>query len=342
MINIAVCGATGYTGLEIIRILLKHPKAAIKVLTAKLDNPKKISDEFPEFQGKLDLVCEDLVVDSIVKKKVDLVFLALPHKVSMQYASSFIDRGKTVIDLSADFRLKDTKVYEKYYGQKHIYKQYLSKSVYGLPELYKNRIKNARLLANPGCYPTGSILAVAPLVSAKLVSAKTTIVLDAKSGVTGAGRKADINLIFGEVAENLKAYKVGVHQHVPEIQQELDNISGKCTNILFTPHLVPIRRGILTTAYVPLKNKTGVSSIVKLYKSFYSKAPFVKVYEEGSLPQIQDVVYTNKCAIGVAVSPHKDMAIIVSAIDNLLKGASGQAVQNMNIIYGFPEDMGLA
>lgn len=340
MINIAVCGATGYTGCEIIRILLRHPKVNIKALTAKLDKPARISDEFAEFKGKLDLMCEELIVDKLLKNKIDLVFLALPHRVSMEYAASFIDKNKIVIDLSADFRLKDTAVYEKYYCHKHAYKDYLANSIYGLPELYKDRIKQAKLLANPGCYPTGSILAVAPLLSSKLAS-KDTIILDAKSGVTGAGRKADIGLIFGEVSENAKAYRIGTHQHVPEIEQELSKMAGAKVDILFTPHLIPIRRGILTTAYVSLKKKTDISGILRIYKSFYSKAPFVKIYDAGRLPQIQDVVNTNNCAIGAALSPDKNKVIIISVIDNLLKGASGQAVQNMNIIYGFPETMGL-
>lgn len=340
MINIAICGATGYTGYEIIKILLRHPKAEIRALTAKLDKPVKISEEFPELKGKIDLVCEELVVDHLLKKKIDLLFLALPHRVSMEYASRFIDKGKIVIDLSADFRIKDVKVYEKYYGQKHIYKDYLIQSVYGLPELYKNSIKKARFIANPGCYPTGSILAVAPLL-AKKRAAKDTIILDAKSGTTGAGRKATLELIFGEVAENLKAYKVGLHQHTPEITQELSNLAGREVDTLFTPHLVPIRRGILTTAYVALNKKSDLSALLRLYKSFYQKAPFVKIYDEGLLPQVHDIINTNYCGIGIALSFDKKKAIIVSAIDNLLKGASGQAVQNMNITCGFPETMGL-
>jgi N-acetyl-gamma-glutamyl-phosphate reductase len=340
MVNAAICGATGYTGCEIIRILLRHPKAQIKALTAKLDKPARISDEFSEFKGKIDMVCEELIVEKVLKKNVDVVFLALPHRISMEYASSFIDKGKIVIDLSADFRIKDTAVYEKYYGQKHTRKQCLASSVYGLPELYKQRIKRAKLLANPGCYPTGSILAVAPLLSNKLVS-KETIILDAKSGVTGAGRKADIGLIFGEVSENAKAYKIGTHQHVPEIEQEMKKISGSKVDILFTPHLIPVRRGILTTAYAALNKKAEVSGILRLYRSFYKNAPFIRIYDEGRLPQLQDVLNTNNCAIGIALSPDKNRAIIVTAIDNLLKGASGQAVQNMNIICGMPETMGL-
>lgn len=340
MINVAVCGATGYTGCEIIDILLRHPKANIKALTAKLDKPARISDEFPQFKGKLELVCEDLVVKDLLKKNIDLVFLALPHRISMQYATKFIDKGKIVIDLSADFRLKDVKVYESYYGQKHLYRNYLANSVYGLPELYRDRIKKAKLIANPGCYPTGSILAVAPLLAKNLAS-KDTIILDAKSGTTGAGRKASLPLIFGEVAENLKAYKVGIHQHAPEIIQELDSIAGRRVDMLFTPHLVPVRRGILTTAYVTLKKKTGLSSLHKLYRQFYRKAPFVRVYDEGLLPQVHELVNTNYCGIGIALSPDKKKAVIVSVIDNLQKGASGQAVQNMNLVCGLPETTGL-
>jgi N-acetyl-gamma-glutamyl-phosphate reductase len=340
MINAAICGITGYTGLELIRILSRHPKVVIKALTARFDKQTKISDVYPEFKGRIDISCEELIPDKIIKKGIDFVFLALPHKVSMEYAPSFIQKGVTVIDLSADFRLKDVSVYEKYYGIKHACREYLKGSVYGLPELYRDRIKRARFVANPGCYPTGSILAVAPLAS-KAKLGKGPIILDAKSGTTGAGRKADAGIIFSEVSENMKAYKVGIHQHTPEIEQELGKVSGDEVNIIFTPQLVPIRRGILTTAYVPLKKQTGLVELAALYKSFYKNAPFVKVYEEGLLPQIKDVSYTNNCAIGIAVSKDKKTAIIVTAIDNLLKGASGQAIQNMNIICGMPETMGL-
>jgi N-acetyl-gamma-glutamyl-phosphate reductase len=340
MINAAICGITGYTGLELIRILSRHPKAAIKVLTARFDKQTKISDVYPEFKGRIDIACEELIPDKIIKKGIDFVFLALPHKVSMEYAPSFIKKGVAVIDLSADFRLKDVSVYEKYYGIRHACKDYIKSSVYGLPELYKDRIKRSRFIANPGCYPTGSILAVAPLAS-KAKLGKGPIILDAKSGTTGAGRKADAGIIFSEVSENMKAYKVGIHQHMPEIEQELGNISGNRVNIIFTPQLVPIRRGILTTAYVPLKKQASFEDLAALYKSFYKNAPFVKVYEEGLFPQIKDVSYTNNCAIGIAVSKDKKTAIIITAIDNLLKGASGQAVQNMNIICGMPETTGL-
>jgi N-acetyl-gamma-glutamyl-phosphate reductase len=280
------------------------------------------------------------VVGELLKKKVDIVFLALPHRVSMEYAPSFLDKGKIVIDLSADFRLKDTAVYEKYYGIKHICKKYLFASVYGLPELNRNKIKKAKLIANPGCYPTGAILAIAPLISAK-AAGLNSIIIDSKSGVTGAGRKADLGLIFGEVSENVKAYKVGVHQHMPEIEQELGILAKENLSVLFTPHLIPIRRGILTTAYVGLKKKLSLDNIVGLYKRFYNKEPFVRVYDKGGLPQVQNVVNTNYCDIGIVLSPDKNRAIIVSAIDNLLKGASGQAVQNMNIVCGFDETEGL-
>lgn len=340
MVNVAVCGATGYTGLELIRILLKHPRVKIKALTAKIDKPTKISDLFAEFTQQFDMVCEELVVNEVVKKGVELVFLALPHRVSMEYVPRFLDKGKIVIDLSADFRLKDPKTYERYYGQRHIHSKYLFASVYGLPELYGSRIKKAKLIANPGCYPTGAILAIGPLLSKKL-AAPNPIIIDAKSGVTGAGRKESIPLLFGEVSENIKAYKIGLHQHTPEIEQELSNLAKSRIEILFSPHLVPVNRGILTTAYVGLKKQAKVGELIRLYKSFYNNAPFIRIYNEGSLPQIKDVAKTNYCDIGIALSPDRKTAVIVSAIDNLGKGASGQAVQNMNIVFRFPETLGL-
>ncbi|NQT90098.1 MAG: N-acetyl-gamma-glutamyl-phosphate reductase [Candidatus Omnitrophica bacterium] len=341
MINVAICGATGYTGLELIRILLKHPRVKIKALTAKIDKPVKISEVFPELLGTFEMVCSNkLAVNDVLKKGIDVVFLALPHKVSMDYVPRFLDKGKIVIDLSADFRLKDTRIYEKFYGKKHLQKKYLFASAYGLPELCSARIKKAKLIANPGCYPTGSILGIAPLLLKKKADLND-IVIDAKSGVTGAGRKAILPLHFSEVNENIKAYKIGVHQHCPEIEQELSNAAGKKVSILFTPHLVPINRGILTTAYVALKKQAGLSELVGLYKTFYKKAPFVRVYDEGSLPEIKNVTGSNYCDIGIALSPDKKRCVIVTAIDNLLKGASGQAVQNMNIVCGFPEATGL-
>lgn len=341
MINVAVCGATGYTGLELIRILLKHPKVNIKALTAKIDKPTRISDLFAEFTNQFDMLCErELSVNEVVRKGVDVVFLALPHRVSMEYAPQFLDKGKVVIDLSADFRLKEAKVYERYYGQRHLCPKYLFASVYGLPELHGMRIKKAKLIANPGCYPTGAILAVAPLVS-KGIADPDKIIIDAKSGVTGAGRKPELSLHFGEVSENIKAYKIGVHQHLPEIEQELTAIAKKKIKIVFTPHLIPINRGILTTAYVRLRKQAKAQGLIKLYQSFYSKAPFIRIYNEGGIPQIKDVARTNYCDIGIVLAPDRKMAIIVTAIDNLGKGASGQAVQNMNIAFGFPETLGL-
>ncbi|MDD5504677.1 MAG: N-acetyl-gamma-glutamyl-phosphate reductase [Candidatus Omnitrophica bacterium] len=340
MINVAICGITGYTGLELIRILLRHPKAAIKVLTARFDKPVKISDVYPEFRGRLDITCQALDSAALFKKGIDIIFLALPHKVSMEYVPGFIDKGKKVIDLSADFRIKDAGIYEKYYGIRHIAPQYIKDSVYGLPELNKAEIRHACLLANPGCYPTGSILAVAPLIAKNLTS-KDAIILNAVSGVTGAGKKPDTGLIFAEVSENAKAYKVGSHQHVPEMEQELARISSSKVNIIFTPHLIPVRRGILTTAYVSLKKDQTLDSLIACYRQFYKNAPFVNVYDANVLPQIKDVVNTNTCAIGMAVSSDRSKAIIVTAIDNLQKGASGQAVQNMNIMFGLPETMGL-
>jgi len=341
MLNVAICGATGYTGLEIIKILLKHPKVKIKVLAAKIDKPAKISEIFPELKGACDLPCSaELIVNDVLKTKIDLLFLALPHVVSMEYVPRFMERGKRVIDLSADFRIKDPEVYETYYGQKHIHEKYLASSVYGLPELYSKEIKKAKLIANPGCYPTGAILALAPLLSSRLADTNS-IIIDAKSGVTGAGRKAVLNLHFSEVNENIKPYKIGVHQHTPEIVQELNRLSKGKANVLFTPHLIPIDRGILTTCYIRVKKKVELKRLMDIYRLFYRQQPFIKIYNEGLLPQIRDVVNTNYCGIGMALSPDKKTAIIVSVIDNLQKGAGGQAVQNMNIMYGFPQTLGL-
>ena len=340
MVKVGVCGASGYAGLELIKILLRHPKVSIKTLAAKIEKPCKISDIFAELKGSIDMACRDLSPEELLKQDLDAVFLALPHRVSMEYVPPLLDSGKIVIDLSADFRLKDTKTYEKYYGKEHTAKKYLFASVYGLPELYMDQIKRAKLIANPGCYPTGSILAVAPLLAKKIADTKS-IILDAKSGVTGAGRRPELSLSFAEVNESIKAYKIGTHQHVPEIEQELSNVAREDIKVIFTPHLIPINRGILTTAYVRLKKKKSVKELLGLYKAFYKKAPFVKIYDEESIPQIKDVVNTNYCAIGITLSPDKNTGIIISAIDNLQKGASGQAVQNMNIMLGFPETLGL-
>jgi N-acetyl-gamma-glutamyl-phosphate reductase len=337
MVNVGIVGATGYAGEELIDILLRHPKARLTHVSAKIDKPQAYPMLFPKFKGKINLICKEPDIKEIVAK-CSAVFLALPHTVSMDIVPQLLKAGKIVIDLSADYRLTDTKVYEEFYHVKHKDKTHLVDAVYGLPELYRAKIKQAKLVANPGCYPTVSILALAPAVALNLVDLDS-IIIDAKSGVSGAGRKAVETLLFGEVNEDFKAYKVGVHQHAPEINQELSKLSRKKIKVNFVPHLLPVNRGILATIYAKKSKSARSQGILSLYKKFYKKEPFVRIRDEGDYPKLKDVVHTNFCDI--AVKEDGGNIIIIAAIDNLLKGASGQAVQNLNIICGYPEHTAL-
>jgi len=339
MIRAAVVGATGYTGEELVKILAGHPEVELVSLTAIVDQPASFGTLFPYFRGKVDLICKELDIDE-VSKVSDVVFLALPHTVSMKIAPEFLKRGKKIVDLSADYRLHDTSIYKEWYAADHTDEGNLKKAVYGLPEMYREKIKKANLIANPGCYPTSIVLASLPALKAKEIKIES-IIADSKSGVTGAGRKADIGLCFGEVDENLKAYKINSHQHSPEINQELSGVLGKKIEVVFVPHLIPMKRGILSTVYLKLKRGVPEIEALDLYKIYYKDEPFVRVFDKGTLPQIKDVVGTNFCDIGVKVDEEKNLLIVVSAIDNLQKGASGQAVQNMNIMCGFGEKTGL-
>lgn len=339
MVNIGIVGVSGYTGEELIRILLKHPGVKISGLFSRSSYNKPVAEVFPEFASRLNLVCLKPDIENIVGK-CDVVFLALPHTTSMDLVPKLLEAGKRVIDLSADYRLKDSKVYAKFYQYKHKDKKNLQGSVYGLPELCRAQIKNAKIVANPGCYPTAAILALAPLISANLADLNS-IIIDAKSGVSGAGKKTAEEFFSSEDKEDFKAYKVGGHQHTPEINQELSALAGKKVKVTFVPHLLPVNRGILETIYVKKSKKSKVKSknLVQLYKKFYKKEPFVRIKAEGEFPRLKDVVGTNFCDIGI--KDNSDSLIIISAIDNLVKGASGQAVQNMNIMYKFPETTGL-
>jgi N-acetyl-gamma-glutamyl-phosphate reductase len=340
MIRVAVVGATGYTGEELVRILSRHPEVEITSLTAIVEKPTKFSDLFPSFKGTVDLICKELNVDE-ASTVSDVVLLALPHRVSMEIAPLFLKKGKKVIDLSADYRLKDTRSYQQWYGAAHKDLDNLKSAVYGLPEFYRENIKGAPLIANPGCYPTAALLATMPLLKQKAKEIEH-IIIDAKSGVTGAGRKPDLSLSFGEVDGNMKAYKINAHQHAPEINQELSRVAGKSVEAVFVPHVVPLQRGILATVYIQLRKGISEKAIRELYETSYQHEPFVRVLERGSFPQVKDVANTNCCDIGLKVEEDKGLLIAVSAIDNLGKGASGQAIQNMNIMYGFKETAGLA
>lgn len=335
MIKVGIVGATGYAGEELIDILLRHPEVKIMSVSAKIDKPQAIEEIFPKLKNKISLICAEPDIKEIVAK-CDLIFLALPHTVSMEIAPKLLNAGKKVIDLSADYRLKNTVTYAQFYKTKHKDKANLIKAVYGLPELYRAKIKNAQLIANPGCYPTAAILSLAPLAAFNLADLDS-VIIDAKSGVTGAGKKVAENFLFSEINEDFKAYKVNVHQHMPEINQELSKLADKLIKVIFVPHLLPLSRGILETVYVKKnqKSKTKSKNLISLYKKFYKKEPFVRIKDEGDFPRVKDVVGTNFCDIGIKESA--DSIILIAAIDNLLKGASGQAVQNMNIMCKFPE-----
>ncbi len=340
-VNVGIIGASGHTGEVLIEILLNHSGVRITCLFNSGKSgmgEQPISDVFPRFKRRLDLICGKPDFTRI-KKDCDLVFLALPHTVSMQFVPKLLAMGKRVIDLSADYRLSSPLVYEKFYKTSHGDKGNLKNAVYGLPELYRAKIKTAKLLANPGCYPTSVILAVAPLLALNLADTDS-IVIDAKSGVSGAGKKLDKEFLFSEIQGDFKAYKVNTHQHAPEINQVLSKLSSGKVEVVFVPHLLPIERGILSTVYI--KKSPGVKMagrILDLFRKFYKDEPFVRIKPEGVFPRIKDVVKTNFCDIGVRDSGRT--VIVISAIDNLLKGASGQAVQNMNIMYKFPETTGL-
>lgn len=337
-IRVGVVGATGYTGEELVRILVRHPRAQIAYVSGKEDRDVRIHEIFPYLRGKLDLECRPLSVEEAVEK-TDLVFLSLPHTVSMQQAPLFLKAGKKVIDVSADYRLRDAAVYERFYKTPHKDPAHLREAVYGLPEINREKIRRARLVANPGCYPTGAILGLVPGIRGGWFK-PDSVVIDAKSGVTGAGRKADRSLNFSEVNESFKAYKLFEHQHVPEIDQELSRAVRKPVNVVFVPHLLPLNRGILSTIYVRLAKKADTAKLLSVYGRFYKEEPFVQVYPGGRLPELKSVAHTNFCDIGLRVNEAKGLAVIVVALDNLVKGAAGQAVQNMNLVAGFDETAG--
>lgn len=341
MLKVAIIGGSGYTGMELLRLLSGHKSVKVTVATSRQYRGKSVGEVFPSLKGYFDglVFCGP---NEFSEQGAELFFSALPHGEGMEFVSKLLSAGKCVVDLSADFRLKSLKTYKEWYGE-HKAATLLKHAVYGLPELFRDEIKKADFVANPGCYPTGAALGLAPLLKkgGKPLIDLGSIIIDAKSGVSGAGRGAVLDTSFVEVSEGFKAYKVASHRHAPEIEQTLSILSGKKISVTFTPHLLPVSRGILSTIYIGLKKGLSTGEILDIYNSFYKGEQFIRVLPEDCFPNILNVRGSNYCDIGLKVDEKNKRLIVISAIDNLVKGASGQAVQNMNIMAGFSEAEGL-
>lgn len=340
MTKVGIIGATGYVGIEITRLLHKHPGFEITNVVSQNFVGQKISDVYPNLRGLLDMECTAMDLD-IICDSSDLVITALPHGISSEVVPKLLAKGKKVVDHSGDYRYKDIKVYEKWYKTEHKSPSLLSSAVYGLPEIYRDNVKNSSLVSNPGCYPTCSILGLAPLLANKVISTEN-IIIDAVSGVTGAGRSTTLPLQFCEANENFKAYGVANHRHTSEIEQEVSSLAGKDIMLSFTPHLAPFKRGMLCTSYANLLRPSSAKEIIDLYKEHYKGEFFVRILEEGNLPEVKYVTGSNFIDIGIVVDERLNRVIVVSALDNLGKGASSQAVQCMNLMCGYDEKTGLS
>lgn len=337
MIHVSVIGASGYSGAELIRILMRHSRVTIGRVFANNSAGKRVDEVHGIFRGRTELVFEKYSLGLV--SDAEIVFIALPSGEAMHIVPELIDAQKRVIDLGGDFRLKDVESYRRYYKRDHIAQGLLPLAVYGLPEWKKDEIRSARLVANPGCYPTSALLPLIPMLREDIVEERGTVI-SALSGVSGAGRSASVDLSFSEVNESVRAYKVGVHQHTPEIESTLSDVSHRGVAVTFVPHLIPVTRGINTTIYAGLKRHTSPHELYTVFQKHYATTPFVRVDEE-AIPEMKNVNYTNFCDIGFRVDDSNNRLILVSVIDNLVKGAAGQAVQNMNIMLGFDETEGL-
>jgi N-acetyl-gamma-glutamyl-phosphate reductase len=338
MIRVGIIGASGYTGAELVRLLCRHPQVELTLATSRQYAGKPLSQAFPSLQKIADIICEDPAIDELTGR-ADLFFTAVPHQTAMAMVPSLLAAGCKVIDLSADFRISDSMVYEKWY-QPHTAAELLAEAVYGLPELHREAIARARLVANPGCYPTSVLLGLAPLLKAAIID-PDTLIIDSKSGTSGAGRVAQVGSLYCEVTDGFRAYKVGEHRHTPEIEQELGKLCDRPVTVSFTPHLLPMSRGILSTMYGKLLKPLSQQEVMGLYAEFYRQEPFVRLCPAGTYPATQYVRGSNYCDIGCKVDGRTGRLVVLSAIDNLVKGAAGQAVQNMNLVCGFPEETGL-
>jgi len=339
MLRVGIIGATGYSGLELVRLLLDHPLAKVVYATSRSYAGKELNEVFPGLKGHFNLRCEEFKLEKCVEA-CDFVFVALPHGLSEETVPKLIKAGKKVVDIGSDFRLDDLSQYETWYKRKANRPSDL-KPIYGLAELNGDKVRGAQLVANPGCYPSATILGLAPLMDKNLIE-RQGIIVDAKTGVSGSGRSLSLSSHFSEVTENIKAYKVAVHQHTPEIEQELSKLgSGEKVVMNITTHLIPINRGILATCYGKLKEKKTTKELIDLYRAFYLEEPFVQVMPEGVMLGTREVSGSNSCMIGLKVDERINTVIVLSVIDNLGKGAAGQAIQNMNLMSGFEETLGL-
>ncbi|MCC9609236.1 N-acetyl-gamma-glutamyl-phosphate reductase [Blastopirellula sp. JC732] len=334
-IRVGILGATGYTAFELARILLRHNGAKITALTTRQDDRPHVSSVHPQLTGRLDLHLENLSLDELAER-CDCIFGCLPHAASAAVVPGLLERGLKVVDLSADYRLRDVAVYEKWYGEKHPDPARLPNSVYGLPELFRDTIRGAELIANPGCYPTSATLALAPLLKNGMIQ-PTDILVDSKSGVSGAGRTPKLGTLYCEVNESFSAYGVGTHRHMPEIEQNLQQASGQKCSVIFTPHLVPMDRGILSTCYAKPTGPVTTAEAIAALREFYADEPFVQVID--GMPATKSVSGTNYCHLTARVV--NDRIIVIAVIDNLIKGASGAAVQNFNLMYDLAETTAL-
>lgn len=339
MIKVGIVGGTGYTGVELLRILAAHPEVRVEQITSRSEAGQSVADLYPNLRGHFDLAFTEPDVDRL--GKCDLVFFATPHGVAMRMVPELMARGTRVVDLSADFRLKDLEVWAAWYGMPHESPEWAAKAVYGLPEVARDAIRAAQLVANPGCYPTAVQLGFLPLLEGGLVDA-SRLIADAKSGASGAGRQASVGTLHGEIGESFKAYGASGHRHLPEIRQGLtDAAAGNTVGVTFVPHLVPMIRGIEATLYAQLKDPADFPRLQELYERRFATEPFVDVMPFGSHPETRSVRGANNCRMALHRQEDSDIVIISSVIDNLVKGAAGQAVQNMNIMFGLEETMAL-
>lgn len=335
MIKIGIVGGTGYTGVELLRILARHPQAQLIAITSRKETGLPVVEMFPSLRGSVDLKFSDPKDAGLAS--CDVVFFATPNGIAMTEAPALLSAGVKVIDLAADFRIKDITVWEKWYGMTHACPDLVKEAVYGLPEVNREAIKGARIVANPGCYPTATQLGFLPLVEAGVVDDQH-LIADTKSGVSGAGRKAETHILFSEASDNFKAYGVAGHRHLPEVRQGITRAAGHEVALTFVPHLVPMIRGIHATLYARLTKEVDLQA---LFEKRYAGEPFVDVLPAGSQPDTRSVRASNLCRIAVHRPQGGDMVVVLSVIDNLVKGAAGQAIQNMNLMFGLPETLGL-